>query len=104
MAINGRYHPPHPAGSTMTYGLDCSAFLPPGVGVTAPGVIFQTNTTPPGLAPGISASGGGYRGRRLWITITGGVSGTDYIVQWTFQDTVGNTWVRSLYLLCAATS
>lgn len=104
MAISRRYQPTHPAGQSRVYGLDMSAVLPPGIGVTQPGVTFQTNTTPPGIATGISSSGGGFGARRLWVTITGGVAGTDYIVTWSFQDTQGNAWVRSILLLCAPTS
>lgn len=104
MALSQRYKPSHPAGSSVTYGVDFSFILPPGVGVTMPAVQIQTNTVPPGLASGISTSGGGYAGRRLWIVITGGVSGTDYIVTWSFSDTQGNAWVRSFLLLCAPTS
>lgn len=104
MAVSQRYQPSHPAGQSRVYGLDMSMVLPPGLGVTTPAIIIQTNTTPPGIGSGITASGGGYAGRRLWITLTGGVQGTDYIITWTFQDTAGNTWVRSILLLCAPTS
>lgn len=104
MAVGARYQPSHPAGQSRLYALDMSMVLPPGIGVTDPGVVIQTNTNPPGIATGITASAGGYVGRRLWITLTGGIAATDYIVTWTFNDTVGNTWVRSILLLCAPTS
>lgn len=40
----------------------------------------------------------------VWITITGGVAGQDYIVTWTTGDSQGNTWIITALLLCAATS
>lgn len=104
MALSLRYEPSHPAGQARVYGLDVSFLLPPGIGVTEPGVVIQTNTTPPGIAGGITATTGGFSGRKLWITITGGIAGTDYLITWTFNDTAGNTWVRSILLLCAPTS
>ena len=105
MAVGNRYQPPHPPGQTCNYGIDMSAILPPGVGIqTVGGLVIQTNTTPPGIPSGITASGGGWRGRRGWITVAGGVSGTDYILTWTLTDTLGNIWVRTFALLCALTS
>lgn len=104
MAVSRRYQPGHPAGQSRVYALDMSMVIPSGIGVTQPGIVINTNTVPPGLATGITASNGGYGQRKLWITITGGVAGTDYIITWTFSDTRSNTWVRSILLLCAATS
>lgn len=104
MAVSRRYQPGHPAGQSRVYALDMSMVLPPGIGVTTPGIVINTNTVPPGLATGITASAGGYGNRRLWITITGGTAGQDYILTWSFNDTLGNAWVRSILLLCAATS
>lgn len=104
MAVGARYQPSHPAGQSRVYALDMSMMLPPGIGLATPSITIQTNTNPPGLASGITTSGGGYAGRRVWITITGGLAGTDYIVTWFFNDTVGNAWVRSILLLCAPAS
>lgn len=104
MAVTRRYQPSHPAGQSATYAVDFSPMLPPGVGLATPGVQIQTNTVPPGLATGITASGGGFLGRMVWITIQGGIAGIDYLVTWTVADTAGNSWVVSVLLLCAATS
>lgn len=104
MALARRYQPSHPAGQSCLYAVDFSAILPPGVGLTAPGVVLQTNTNPPGIASGITATGGGFVGRVIWITISGGIAGTDYLITWTVSDTVGNTWIISALLLCAPTS
>lgn len=104
MAVSQRYQPSHPAGQSAVYAVDFSNILPPGVGLSQPGVIVLTNTVPPGLAQGITPGAGGFRGRIAWITISGGVSGQDYIIQWTVADTASNTWIVSALLLCAATS
>lgn len=104
MAISQRYRPSHPAGQSCIYAVDFSNMLPPGVGVSMPSVQFNTNTVPPGIATGITSSGGGFRGRMVWINIAGGVSGTDYLVTWTVTDTTGNVWIITALLLCAATS
>lgn len=104
MAVSQRYKPSHPAGQSAVYAVDFSNMLPPGVGLSQPGVIIQTNTVPPGLATGITVTGGGFRGRLVWITITGGTSGQDYLITWTVGDTSSNTWVITALLLCAATS
>lgn len=104
MAVSGRYQPSHPAGQSAVYAVDFSAMLPPGIGLTMPAIQIQTNTVPPGLASGITTSGGGFAGRRVWITITGGTNGQDYLITWTVSDTTGNLWVRTFTLLCARTS
>ena len=104
MAISQRYRPSHPAGQSAVYAVDFSNMLPPGVGVTMPAIQFFTNTVPPGIATGITSSGGGFRGRLAWINITGGTAGQDYLVQWTVSDTTGNQWIITALLLCAATS
>ena len=104
MALSQRYQPPQPPGQGVVYALDFSPLLPPGVGVTTPSVQIQTNTNPPGIATGVTTSGGGYRGRIVWITIQNMQAGTDYLISWTVQDTEGNQWVRTITLLCALTS
>lgn len=104
MAVSQRYKPSHPAGQSAVYAIDFSNILPPGIGLSNPAVQIQTNTVPPGLATGITPSLGGFRGRQAWITITGGVSGTDYLINWTIVDSQQNTWVVTALLLCAATS
>lgn len=104
MAISQRYKPSHPAGQSAVYAIDFSNMLPPGTGLSQPSIQFFTNTVPPGIATGITASGGGFRGRMAWITINGGIAGQDYLVQWTLIDSQGSTWIISALLLCAATS
>lgn len=104
MAISQRYKPSHPAGQSAVYAVDFSSILPPGTGLSMPSIQILTNTTPPGLATGITPSSGGFRGRLAWMTITGGVSGQDYIIQWTLIDSQSNTWIVSVLLMCAATS
>lgn len=104
MAVSQRYQPSHPAGQSAIYAVDFSNILPPGVGLTMPAIQFFTNTVPPGIATGITSSGGGFRGRMAWMNITGGQAGQDYLVQWTLIDSQNNTWIMTALLLCAATS
>lgn len=104
MAVSQRYQPSHAPDQSAVYAVDFSNMLPPGVGLSQPGVQIQTNTTPPGVALGITTSGGGFKGRQVWITISGGVAGTDYVITWTVSDTQQNSWVISVLLLCARTS
>ena len=43
-------------------------------------------------------------GRRLYAQLEGGVSANDYRLTWSGQDSLGNLWIRTCLLLCAATS
>lgn len=104
MAVSQRYKPSHPAGQSAVYAVDFSNILPPGMGLSQPGVVINTNTVPPGIATGITATGGGFAGRMVWITIAGGISGTDYLITWTVSDSANNIWIITATLLCAATS
>lgn len=104
MSINNRYYPPHPAGETLSYGMDFSAILPNGVTLQQGTVSIQYNTVPPTQAFDLSAVGLPIAGRRLYATISGGTAGRDYRLNWQGTDSLGNTLIRTALLLCAATS
>lgn len=104
MSINNRYTPSHPAGQSLVYGLDFSAILPPGVTIQQGSASIQYNTVPPTIATDMVATGLPIMGRRLYATISGGGAGRDYRINFSATDSLGNTLLRSVLLLCAGTS
>ena len=126
MSISDRYLPPHPPGESSTYALDYSAILPPGVGLVSGSLSIVTNTNPvqpaqgtmrPGTVPsGLWANTPAAAstdwtqgtvttiGRRVYCSLSGGVEGTDYQFRWSAVDTLGNSWPRTCYVLCAQAS
>lgn len=104
MAISDRYNPPHPPNEQCVVALDLSPILPPGVGLVSASVSAFTNTNPANPTADLTFGPVSVQGRRCYTTLTGGTEGTDYIVQWTATDSLGNVWPRSCYLLCARTS
>jgi hypothetical protein len=104
MPLSRRYTPEHPPGESCLFGLDFSPVLPPGVGIKSGTLNIKTNTVPPGDAPELLASQVQVRDRVLYATLTGGYSGTDYLLTWTATDTEGNVWPRTAAILCAPTS
>ena len=106
MSINNRFDPSHPVGQSIVYGLDFSPILPAGVTIQSGAIKALYNTVPPTptfdltvtpLTPTPNT-------RRIYATVSGGTSGSDYRINWTANDSLGNTWIRSTLLLCAATS
>ena len=105
MPISRRYSPEHSPGDTASFGLDLSAIIPVGVGIKSGTLSIQTNTANPANADADWTIGPvGVRGRAIYANLSGGVSGTDYQLQWTAYDTAGNTWRRTALVLCAETS
>ena len=104
MALNDRYMPPLGPGEVCTLGLDLSAILPPGLGISSASVSAVTNTNPVGAAPSVSFGVVGFRGRRCWATVSGQAEGTDYQCRWVVTDSAGNIWPRTILMLCAETS
>lgn len=106
MSINNRFEPSHPAGESIQYGLDFSPILPPGVTITTGAINVQYNTVPPTPTFDLSVTPltPNPNTRRMYATVTGGTMGRDYRIAWTAQDSLGNTWIRTTLLLCAATS
>lgn len=104
MSINNRYYPPQPVGQSIVYGMDFSNILPPGVTLAQGTVGIQYNTVPPTTALDLTATDLPIQGRRLYATISGGTAGRDYRLTWQGTDSLGNTWFRTVLLLCAATS
>lgn len=120
--FTARYKPSKHPEEISLFGMDFSKVIPPGVGIfndfndpdTLPGVILYTNTVPPVVVaplPGgggeIDFGGGGVIyviGRAVYVSIKGGVAGTDYIVEWYVTDTNGWVHVRDALMLCADTS
>ena len=104
MSINNRYEQPHPAGAVIEYGLDFSTILPPGVTISDGRLAQFTNAVPPQPTSDFTASPVTTAGRRLYAQLAGGNAGQDYRIQWQATDSLGNIWLRTVLLLCAATS
>lgn len=105
MALSRRYSPEHPPGESCVFGLDFSAVIPPGVGVTSGTLAIMTNTAVPADASANWTVGPvEVRGRVLYATLKGGVAGTDYQLLWTAIDSDGHVWPRTALCLCAPTS
>lgn len=114
MPLSRRYSPEWAPGESATIGMDYSAVIPPGVGITSASLRIQTNTVQPNNAfgdwegpndPGVPEDFDcTVRGRVAYVSLAGGVEGTDYQFVWTVIDTMGNVWPRTALLLCARTS
>jgi hypothetical protein len=91
-------------GETVTIGLDMSAVLPPGIGLTTASISTATNTTPPVASTDFTFGPVSMRGRQAWCTISGGVADTDYQLTWILTDTASNVWPRTVLLKCANTA
>lgn len=105
MPLSNRYRPEHPTGENCSFGLDFSAIIPPGVGISTGSLAVMTNTATPADASSEWTIGPvGVQGRAVWAMLSGGVAGSDYQLVWTVNDTAGNTWVRTALILCGNTS
>jgi hypothetical protein len=103
--LSQRYSPEHPPGDTCTFGYDFSPLIPRGVTLVSASLSVLTNTAPPVDVTDLwTFKTVNVDDRTAWALLSGGVTGTDYILQWTAFDTDGNTWVRSGLVLCAPTS
>ena len=96
---------PKPQTEKSTFVMDFSPLIPHGVGIEDGDLDIFTNTVPPAqtndwhIEQGVEV-----RGRRLWATLSGGKTGTDYQLRWTAYDTEGNVWPRTALCLCTDTS
>jgi hypothetical protein len=105
MPLSRRYTPEHPAGESCLFGLDFSYVVPVGVGISSGVLDIFTNTVPPNPADADWVKGTvSVQGRVLYATLSGGVSGTDYLLRWTATDTQGNVFPRTGMILVADTS
>ena len=106
MALNNRYEPSHPQGQNILYGLDFANILPDGVTIQPQGTTInvQLNTVPPTNTTDLNPSIDSVTGRRIYIRLQGGTAGTDYRINYQALDSLGNSWLRTVLLLCAATS
>ncbi|HEY1887138.1 MAG TPA: hypothetical protein VGG86_13995 [Roseiarcus sp.] len=105
MPISRRYTPEHAPGESCSYGLDFSFVVPVGVGVESGTLqIFKNDAvqTPAGADWQIGPVT--VRGRAIYASLSGGVSGVDYQLKWTATDSQGNAWPRTCLVLCADTS
>ena len=106
MALNNRYEPSHPAGQNILYGLDFANILPDGVTIQQIGTTIkvQYNTVPPTPTTDLNAAIDSVTGRRIYVRCSGGIAGNDYRLNYNALDSLGNSWLRTVLLLCAATS
>jgi hypothetical protein len=105
MPLSRRYTPEHPPGESCSFGLDYSPIIPVGVWIEQGTVQVLTNTaTPVDAAADWTIGPVSVRGRAIYATLAGGVSGTDYQIKWTATDSAGNVWPRIALVLCADTS
>lgn len=103
MALSNRYQS-HPPGDAHSYGLDFSMLIPMGVGIATGSLEILTNTNPPQTQSDWTQGVVEIGGRQVYSQCSGGVEGTDYQFRWTAVDTLGNTWNRTVLVLCAQTS
>ena len=100
-----RYHPDHPSTELCYFGLDFSFVIPYGVGVASGSLAIFTNANPPVPADSDwTVQPVVVQGRAIYALLTGGVTGTDYQLRWTANDTMGSVWPRTALVLCAETS
>lgn len=105
MPISRRYTPEHAPGETCSFGLDFSFVVPVGVGVESGTLaIFKNDAVQTPAESDWTISPVTVRGRAIYATLSGGVSGTDYQLKWTAVDSQGNAWPRTTLVLCADTS
>jgi hypothetical protein len=105
MPVSRRYHPEKPDGESSVFGYDFSPVIPPGVGIVSGSLRIFLNDA--GFTPAdtdFSISVVGVRGRMLYATLGGGISGTDYLLVWTATDSLGNVWPRAATVLVSPTS
>ena len=103
MALTRRYEPPHQQGP-LAYGMDFSTVIPWGMTLASATLTIFKNTQPPLAQADFTVSPMQLADRMAWCLLTGGVTGTDYLLQWSATDNRGNVWERSVALLCSATS
>lgn len=105
MPLSRRYSPEWAPGEQCNIGLDFSAIVPPGVGLTGGSLSIFTNSASPAAADADFTVGAvEVRGRAIYAMLKGGVSGKDYQLRWIATDTEGNVWPRTALMLCADTS
>jgi hypothetical protein len=104
MSIATRYLPPKPQGESSVFIADFANLIPNGAAIQSASILIQTNQSIPQAQDSWTTGPISHAGRRCWATLGGGTDGTDYQIQWTVTDTVGNTWPRTFLVLCAETS
>jgi hypothetical protein len=94
-----RYSPPWAPGDFNAIGIDMSLVIPAGIGIQDALFEVLTNSADFAVSPDPSIEE-----RSVYVTMAGGVSGTDYQLKWTVSDSQGFLWHRTGLLLCALTS
>lgn len=103
--ISRRYLPSHPQGETFTFGMDFSACVPLGVGISSGTLNILTNVVPPvDVTDQWTVSAVRILDRALYATVSGGTDGTDYRFVWTATDNNGEIYPRTALCLCSTTS
>lgn len=105
MPLSRRYSPEWAPGESSIIGMDFSPVIPPGVGIVGAGMFIQTNTNPPAPADTDFTKGPvSWLDRTVYMRLSGGVSGRDYLLLWEVGDSDGNQINRTALMLCAPTS
>jgi hypothetical protein len=105
LPISRRFNPEHPPGESCSFGLDYSFVIPVGQTIAGGSLAIFTNEADPVPADAdFTASPVEVRGRAIYATLSGGVSGVDYQLKFTAVDSAGNVWPRTTLVLCADTS
>ena len=105
MALTARY-PSHPPAEVASFGMDFSPIVPAGMTLASGSLAIFKNSNPPvaGGADWNLTRQPYLRGRSVFQILSGGVVGTDYLLEWTVTDNRGGTWVRSAAVLCGPAS
>lgn len=108
MALTRRYSPEMAPNEGSMFGMDFSAIIPPGVGISLGQCAAWRNAFPRVPAPLNELVVGNVQivGRTLiaFIEAFGPAQGNDYQLEWTAFDTQGNVWPRTGLLLVSPTS
>lgn len=104
MAIARRYRPNWPPAESSIIGMDFSPLLPPGIILTQVTLTILLNQSPTLPSSDFTQGVISTDGRRAWCLLAGGNAGIDYQCRWQVTDSLGQGWIRTALLLCAATS
>jgi len=105
MPLSRRYTPEWAPNEEAVIGMDFSFVIPPGVGIDQVELVIRTNTANPQTSNDFTVTvPPAVQGRTVYATLAGGVSGTDYQLQWIAFTTDGAELPRTALLLCAPTS
>jgi hypothetical protein len=117
MPVSRRYHPEWSPGDQGSIGMDFSALIPPGVGITFGALFILTTTdadastdfTAANYVPAVGVDVGYFKtaiaDRIVYVPdLKGGIEPKDYQFQWEVTTSAGDLISRAVMLLCADTS